>query len=56
MFTSTLIPRYLFEIVMEDAWERYRPYMDIRFKHEDTVCGPQMIGAQAARWVELNVV
>ena len=34
---------------MEDAWDKYREHLDIRFKHEETLCGPRLIGAQAAK-------
>ena len=47
----TCVDRYLkdlFEIAMEDAWSKYRKHLDIRFKHRETTCGPQLIGAQAA--------
>ncbi|GFO07273.1 hypothetical protein PoB_003377800 [Plakobranchus ocellatus] len=48
---STYYVRYLqplLEIALEDARERFGKYLDIRFKHIETLCGPSEIGALAA--------
>ena len=39
----------LLEIALEDAEDRFGRYLDIRFKHIETLCGPSEIGALAAR-------
>ncbi|GFS18065.1 guanylate cyclase [Elysia marginata] len=48
--------KQLLELAMEDAQERFGRYLDIRFKHIETLCGPSEIGALAAREYYSNAV
>ena len=39
----------LLDIALEDAHDRFGKYLDIQFKHIETLCGPSEIGALAAK-------
>lgn len=45
-YVRYLIP--LFDMALKDAQEKFGAHLDIRFKHVETLCGPTLIGAQAA--------
>lgn len=46
----------LFQMTLEDAKEKFGQYLDIRLRHVETFCGPQLIGAQAAEEYYQRVV